>query len=75
MEHLRIGVWDVPESIKNDSLRNVDVFCERNGISRALYYKLRKAGLGPQETKIGRLTKITPWAEDRWRRQRESATH
>jgi hypothetical protein len=44
-------------------------FCKQHGISRAQYYVLRKAGLGPDEMRlIGRVL-ITREAAARWRRK------
>jgi len=44
-------------------------FCATENISRAGYYKLKKKGLGPDETRIGGIIRITPEAHTRWRRR------
>jgi hypothetical protein len=51
----------------------VDEFCARNGLSLALYGKLRKAGLNPREMRIGpNWKRITQQAEIDWQKQREA---
>jgi hypothetical protein len=45
-------------------------FCALEKISRAYYYKLRRAGDGPDEMDTGR---ISPEARERWHREREAA--
>lgn len=47
-------------------------FCFRNGICRASYYNLKKAGKGPREMLVGGLRRITPAAEADWQRDREA---
>jgi hypothetical protein len=53
--------WTLPE------------FCARKRISKSTYLKLRKAGLGPEETTITlpgfNLTRITPEARRDWERK------
>jgi hypothetical protein len=48
-------------------------FCARKRISKSTYLKLRKAGLGPEETTITlpgfNLTRITPEARRDWERK------
>jgi hypothetical protein len=41
-------------------------FCARNGISPGFYDKLKKLGLGPEETNYLDRILITVEAEDRW---------
>jgi hypothetical protein len=48
-----------PPSIKPD----INGFCERHGISRSTYEKLRAEGLGPRESLIGTRVYISPEAE------------
>jgi hypothetical protein len=43
-------------------------FCQRNAISRAFFYKLKKQGKGPREM-LGRITRD---AELDWQREREA---
>jgi predicted DNA-binding transcriptional regulator AlpA len=49
----------------------IDEFCKAYGISRALYYKLLKAGEGPRIAKIGSKTLISGEAAAEWLRARE----
>jgi hypothetical protein len=48
----------------NDDQNNlsVDEFCVLERISKSYYYKLRQAGGGPREIKLGRSIRITPSA-------------
>jgi predicted DNA-binding transcriptional regulator AlpA len=48
-------------------------FCRLHSISRALLYKLIKAGRGPKILKIGTRSLITAEAAAEWRREMESA--
>ena len=43
----------------------------RNGISRAMFYKLLKAGTGPKIMKVGERTLISSEAAAEWRRRME----
>jgi hypothetical protein len=45
-------------------------FCAAEKISRSLFYKMRRAGNGPDEMDTGR---ISPEARERWHQQREAA--
>jgi hypothetical protein len=45
-------------------------FCVRNCISPPTYHKLKNAGLGPDEMRIGNLIRITLEAELAWQRAR-----
>jgi predicted DNA-binding transcriptional regulator AlpA len=51
----------------------IQEFCKAYGISRALYYKLLKAGEGPRIAKIGSKTLISDEAAAKWLRGREVA--
>jgi hypothetical protein len=54
---------------------SIDEFCARHGpISRAYYYKLKNAGLGPREIKLGARVLISAEAAADWRREREAAS-
>ena len=48
-------------------------FCQRNDISRALFYKLDAQGKAPRTIKVGRRRLITPDAEREWYKNMESA--
>ena len=41
-------------------------FCYRENLSRSLYYKLKRVGLGPEETRILNLVRISPEARAKW---------
>ena len=51
---------------------SIDEFCARHSISRAHYYNLKKAGLGPREMPLGTRVLISVEAAAEWRRQREA---
>ena len=55
-------------------LYTIEDFCERNRISEAMYFKLKRQGHAPREMKLGKKILITPEAEADWRREREEAT-
>jgi hypothetical protein len=47
-------------------------FCESEGISLRLFYKLKKDGKGPREMELGpQCHRISPEAKAEWRRDRE----
>jgi predicted DNA-binding transcriptional regulator AlpA len=48
-------------------------FCEAHGISRAMFYKLLKAGQAPRVAKVGSKVLITSEAAAEWLRGREVA--
>jgi hypothetical protein len=50
---------------------SIDEFCERNGISRAFFTKLRSQGLGPRVMKVGTRVLISKEAAAEWRKDRE----
>jgi predicted DNA-binding transcriptional regulator AlpA len=50
---------------------SIDQFCASHNISRALLYKLLKAGNGPRVMKIGTRTTISAEAAAEWRHQME----
>ena len=53
-------------------LYTIEIFCERNRMSEAMYFKLKRQGKAPREMKIGKKILITPEAEADWRREREA---
>jgi predicted DNA-binding transcriptional regulator AlpA len=46
-------------------------FCTAHGISRWLYYKMKKDGTGPREMRIGDRAFITIESATKWRRAQE----
>jgi hypothetical protein len=50
---------------------SVDEFCHAHNLSRALFYKLVKAGKGPRLMKVGTRTMITCEAAADWRKSME----
>jgi transposase-like protein len=53
---------------------SVTEFCREHGISRGLFYRLVREGLGPRVAKAGRRTLITAEAAAEWRHRMEAAT-
>lgn len=51
---------------------SIPEFCTRNRISRAHFYNIAKAGIGPRVMRVGRRCLVTPEAEIEWRRERET---
>jgi hypothetical protein len=54
--------------------KSIADFCEAENVSKAMYFKMREAGLGPIEYCIGDLVRITPQAIRDWRAKRVAAT-
>ena len=53
---------------------SVAEFCAAHGISRATFYNLLKAGLGPRIMKLGSRTLISTEAALEWRQRMEATT-
>jgi hypothetical protein len=51
----------------------LDQFCERNGFSRSMFYKLKAQGLAPAVFNVGTRVMISKEASRAWRREREKA--
>ena len=51
---------------------NILEFCQRHGISRALYYKLDKIGQAPRIMRVNGRIMISKEASADWRREREA---
>ena len=49
-------------------------FCAAHGISRASYYNIKRAGLGPREIRVGRSVRISTGAAAEWREKLEAAS-
>jgi hypothetical protein len=49
-------------------------FCAAHQISESSYFKMRAAGLGPQEIQVGRRRIISLESAAAWRAEREAAT-
>jgi len=52
----------------------VNEFCASIGLSRGMYQKLKRAGRGPKEMRIGRAIRISTASANAWMRERESKT-
>jgi hypothetical protein len=51
----------------------IDEFCNAHRISRAHFFNLKKAGIGPREMHLGGRVVISREAAADWRREREAA--
>jgi hypothetical protein len=51
---------------------SIPLFCARHGISERFYFKLKVAGRGPAEMRLGNRVLISREAAVRWRAQREA---
>ena len=49
-------------------------FCESHGISRALFYVMRRDGRAPRIMKVGRRTLIARESAEAWRRAMEEGS-
>jgi len=56
------------------ALQTVDEFCRDNGLSRPMFYKLRRQGKAPRITKVGKLTRVSAEAAAEWRSRMERET-
>jgi hypothetical protein len=52
----------------------VEQFCFDHNISRGFFYKLRRTGRGPVETKLGTRTMISVESAAAWRQRMEAET-
>jgi hypothetical protein len=50
---------------------SIKEFCEAHGISRTMYFKLKRKGQGPREMQIGARVVISLESAAAWRRARE----
>ena len=53
----------------------VNEFCESHGISRSLFYEIRKKNKGPAIMKVSGRTLISAESAAVWRRRMEQADH
>jgi predicted DNA-binding transcriptional regulator AlpA len=60
--------------VVTDPSLSIQQFCDAEGLSRGLYYKLKKQGRTPRELRIDAVIRITHQARIEWRRkmQKES---
>lgn len=59
------------QSTPEGGAMSVERFCERHDLSRAMFYKILKAGKGPRIMKVGGRTLISAEAASDWRRLME----
>jgi len=59
-----------PQPLPQLDCLSIDQFCERHGISRPHYYRLREHGLTPVEFRLGTRVLITREAAQAWRAER-----
>jgi hypothetical protein len=52
---------------------SIEEFCEAHDLSRASYYNMRRAGIGPREMRVGSRVLISVEAASDWRLAREQA--
>jgi hypothetical protein len=65
----------MPISSEAPASFSINQFCQRYHISRAKYFGMRKAGIGPAEMRLGPGTvRITREAELDWQRARQNPT-
>ena len=56
------------------SMLSVAAFCAQHSVSRSLFYRLLKDGLGPRLTKVSRRTLISSESAAEWRSRMERET-
>jgi predicted DNA-binding transcriptional regulator AlpA len=57
--------------MQEQQVYSVSDFCQTNGISRSLFYKLCREGKGPRMMRVGRRTLISYEANIEWRKSVE----
>jgi len=60
IEHEQLDAYSIP------------LFCARHGISERFYFKLKAAGCGPAEMRLGNRMLISREAAVRWRAEHEA---
>jgi hypothetical protein len=63
-----------PPPLSERCAYTIPEFCLLHGLGRRTYYKLKKAGLGPTETRLGKKVLIGRESAQRWWREREAAS-
>ena len=63
-----------PVSVTGRKAFSIDEFCERHGISRPFFYKLKKQGKTPRVTELGTKQIITEEDEAAWRQAMAKAS-
>lgn len=64
---------NTPDAEVRRAAYTIREFCKAYPISEAMYFKLRAAGGGPREFRVGRKVMISIEAAADWRRGRENA--
>ena len=64
------------ETCEDDS-RTIGEFCDIEGISRSTYFKMRRLGFGPDETRVPgtKIVRITPETHRKWRARMQALAH
>jgi hypothetical protein len=73
MSQLSTGATDYEKPASSGGSKTIAEFCRDNRISRSFYYKMRNAGIGPDEMRVNTIVRITREAEARWHRRGEHA--
>jgi hypothetical protein len=68
MSQLSTGAAKYEKLASSGGSKTIEEFCRDNRISRSFYYKMRNAGVGPDEMRFGTIVRITREAEARWHR-------
>jgi hypothetical protein len=71
MSQLSTGASDFENPVAAGGSKTIEEFCRDNRISRSFYYKMRNAGIGPDEMRFGTIVRITREAEASWQRRGE----
>ena len=71
-QQLRGPPYDI--AVESYDCDTVPVFCKKNRISVAFYYKLKLQGKTPRELHLGNRRLISRESAEQWRREREAET-
>jgi hypothetical protein len=73
MSQQSTALSDFEKPASSGGSKTIQEFCDDNRISRSFYYKMRRAGVGPDEMRYGTVVRITHRAEAIWQQRGESA--
>lgn len=72
-KHNHMPHYEGDPARKSRAAFTIKEFCAAHRISVAMFYKMRAAGLGPREMRVGRKVVVSIEAAADWRRAREQA--
>ena len=74
MSQQSTALSDFEKPASSGGSKTIEEFCRDNRISRSFYYKMKHAGIGPDEMRYNTIVRITHAAETAWQRRGEQAS-